>query len=120
MAKILIVEDDLILNEAYKKKLSPTYDLQVAIDGESGVSMTREWHPDLIILDIYMPGKIDGLEYLRLVKSDSATGDIPVLVLTNLPDMAEKTIQLGAAKCLMKTETDLVRLEKEISDILRK
>jgi len=120
MAKILVVEDDLILNEAYKKKLAPMYDLQVAIDGESGLSLTRDWRPDLIILDLYMPGKIDGLEYLRIIKADPAVADIPVLVLTNLPDMADKTLSLGAVKCLMKTETDLVRLEKEIADLLRK
>lgn len=120
MAKILVVEDDLILDEAYRKKLSPQYDLQVAMDGETGVSMTRDWRPDLIILDIYMPGKIDGLEYLRIIKSEPAVADIPVLILTNLPDMAEKTLALGAVKCLMKTETDLNRLEKEIADILSK
>jgi two-component system phosphate regulon response regulator PhoB len=120
MAKILIVEDDLILDEAYRKKFSPVYDLQVAMDGETGVSMTREWRPDLVILDIYMPGKIDGLEYLRLIKSDPAISDIPVLVLTNLPDMAEKTLSLGAFKCLMKTETDLARLELEIAEVLKK
>ncbi len=110
----------MILNEAYKKKFAPEYDLQVALDGESGLEMTREWRPDLIVLDIYMPGKIDGLEYLRMVKSDPALADMPVLVLTNLPDMTEKTLALGAVKCLMKTETDLARLEKEIGEILKK
>ena len=120
MAKILVVEDDLILNEAYKIKLSSTYDLRIAMDGETGLSMVREWRPDMILLDIYMPGKIDGLEMLRIVKSDPEIADIPVLVLTNLPDVTEKSLSLGAVKCLMKTEIDLGRLEKEIAEVLKK
>lgn len=118
MAKLLIIEDDQLLNEAYKEKLSPLYDIRIAIDGESGWKEWLDWKPDAVLLDIYMPGKLDGMEVLKVAKADERTAETPVIVLTNLPDVEEKALELGAKKCMMKTDTDLQKLSQEIDSVL--
>jgi CheY-like chemotaxis protein len=53
----------------------------IAVDGEKGITMAQEEHPDVILMDISLPG-IDGWEATRLLKADPATQSIPILALT--------------------------------------
>ena len=84
MATILIVEDNpanmklavFLLQHAGYAVLSAT-------DAESGLALAREQHPDLILMDIQLPG-MDGLAAIELLKRDEATRAIPVIVLTAL------------------------------------
>ncbi|MDP3982260.1 MAG: response regulator, partial [bacterium] len=70
MAKILIVEDDKFLRELIVQKLGKEgYDLVEAIDGEDGVAQAKKEVPDLILLDLILPG-IDGFEALTQIKAD--------------------------------------------------
>ena len=67
--KILIVEDDKFLAELISTKLDKEgYDIVLANDGESGVTKTREEFPEIILLDIMLPG-MDGFEVLENIKS---------------------------------------------------
>jgi CheY-like chemotaxis protein len=120
MAKLLIVEDDLLLDEAYRRKYEGLYDIRVTTNGEEGVKTARNWQPDVILLDIYLPGQLNGLDVLDELKKDERTKSIPVLVITNLPDAVEKVMALGAAKCFMKTDVDLDLIGKSLEDILVK
>jgi len=84
MATILIVEDNpanmklavFVLEQA-------GYSVISAIDAEGGLTLARERHPDLIIMDVQLPG-MDGLAATQLLKADEATRKIPVIALTAL------------------------------------
>ena len=84
MATILVVEDN-----ATNMKLSTfllesaDYRVIAATNAETGVTLAREEHPDLILMDIQLPG-MDGLQATGLLKADEATRDIPVIALTAL------------------------------------
>ncbi len=110
----------MILDEAYRRKFSQKYDIRIATDGEGGTKIARSWQPDLILLDIYLPGKSSGIDVLEELKKDINTDRIPVLVITNLPDAVDKVMEMGADKCYMKTDVDLDLIEKNLEEILIK
>lgn len=120
MIKLLIVEDDLLLDEAYRRKFSDKYDVRIATDGETGMKMADSFEPDAILLDIYMPGRFNGLDVLKEIKKNQKTMKIPVLVITNLPDAVDKVMLMGAAKCFMKTDVDLNNIDEEIENVIAK
>jgi DNA-binding response OmpR family regulator len=84
--RVLLIEDDAEFAEMYRLRLeADEYLVEWARDGAEGLAMARDWHPDLVFLDIRMP-KIDGLELLALLRADAATQDLPVVVLSNYGD----------------------------------
>lgn len=117
--KILIVEDDQFLRDLMERKLvKEGFDVETAIEGEMGLQKIQSWHPDLVLLDIILPG-LDGFSILEKVKKDSATSGTPVILLTNLGqrDDVEKGLKLGAVGYLVKahfTPGDIVEKVKEI------
>ncbi|MGV7223291.1 MAG: PP2C family protein-serine/threonine phosphatase [Nitrospinales bacterium] len=79
---ILIVDDNPANVEILQMRLmANNYDIITAIDGEMGLSMAKEKHPDLILLDIMMP-KMDGLEVCRRLKGDSSLPFMPIILVT--------------------------------------
>lgn len=120
MIKLLIVEDDLLLDEAYRRKFGEKYDIRISSDGESGIKMASTFMPDVILLDIYMAGRFNGLDVLREIKKNDQTSKIPVLVVTNLPDAIERVVEMGAAKCFMKTDVDLNNIDEELQNCVAK
>jgi DNA-binding response OmpR family regulator len=105
MAKtILIVEDDKFLRELISKKLiQEGYDIIETIDGEEGLKKIKTEQPDLVLLDLILPG-IDGFEVLSQMKEDPKTSAIPVIILSNLgqKEDVEKGLKLGAVDYLIK------------------
>ena len=86
MAKILIVDDDEDIVEAMRLTLgSKGHETIMAVSGEEGLEKTKQEKPDLIILDVMMPG-IDGFESSRILKKDPDTKEIPILMLTAIKD----------------------------------
>jgi CheY-like chemotaxis protein len=80
--KILIADDEpYILNILDFSLGAEGYAVLQAVDGESALRLAREHHPDLMILDVMMPG-IDGYEACRRLKEDPETRNIPVVLLT--------------------------------------
>lgn len=106
MAKILIVEDDPYVQRMYQRMFSrKDYEITIAADGKQGIKLANEINPDLILLDIMLPG-INGLDVLAELKSDPATKHIHVLMLTNLGDEGsmEKAKNLGADSYMVKAD----------------
>lgn len=105
--KILIVEDYAVLARMYQNKLREDgFEVEVALDGEAGEKMVKEFKPNLVLLDIMLPKK-DGLEVLEEMKKDPETAHIPVILLTNLggpPETIERGLQLGAVAYLVKAK----------------
>ena len=120
MNKLLIVEDDLLLDEAYRRKFGEIYDVRIATDGEGGIKTAVSWEPDIILLDIYLPGRLNGLDVLQAIRKEKKTEKTPILVITNLPDAIERVMALGATKCYMKTDVDLNSIESDIDEMLAK
>jgi len=84
MTTILVVEDHpLNMKLARKLLTSAGYRVLGASDAESGLSVAREMHPDLILMDIQLPG-MDGMEATRIIKSVPELRMIPVIALTAL------------------------------------
>src|SRR3990172_10946482 len=103
MAKILIVEDDLLVSRMYQRAfISEGFNVDLAANGREGLKKAQEGRPDLVLLDIMMP-EMNGLEVLSALKTDEALKAIPVVVLTNLSGTrdAEAAMAKGAAEYLV-------------------
>lgn len=104
---VLLVEDDPAVLEMYRLKLSlDGYRVSVATDGETGLARARELRPDIVFLDIRLPGK-DGLEVLQALREDPDTASIPVVILTNYGEreLVDRGLRLGALEFLIKAHT---------------
>jgi two-component system KDP operon response regulator KdpE len=116
--KLLIIEDDLTLNSLLAAYLGKRgYDILSAMDGEEALRLAEEGQPDLVILDIMMPGT-DGWETCRRLRQ---TSQVPVLILTAKvsQDDVLRGLQLGADD-YVKKPFDLRELELRIQAILRR
>lgn len=113
--RVLIVEDDAHIAEALKLNLSlQGYEATVAMSGTEGLRMWKEWNPDLIVLDIMLPG-LDGLSVLRHIRLEDER--LPVLILSakGAPDDRIKGFTYGVDDYLSKPfslEEFLLRIER--------
>jgi DNA-binding response OmpR family regulator len=105
------------LLEAY---LSETdYDIQTATDGEETLRMVGEWQPDLILLDIMMPG-VDGYEVAGKIKGNLATRNIPVIMVTAMVDRNTRLLGLSAgADDFLTKPIDRAELCVRVKNLLR-
>ena len=82
MPKILLVEDNELNRDMLSRRLKRRdYDVEMAVDGQQGVDLTRSLMPDLILMDMSLP-IIDGWTATGILKSDSSTSHIPIIALT--------------------------------------
>ncbi|MBI2049376.1 response regulator [Candidatus Roizmanbacteria bacterium] len=120
MKKILVVEDDNFLANAYRVKLNKAgFEVKNAYDGIEALSVLRTYIPDLILLDIVMPKK-DGFATLEEIKKQDQLKNIPVILASNLgqkEDM-DRGLKLGAIEFFVKTEFSLNNLIEKINKIL--
>ena len=101
--RILLIDDTPVNLILLGNALEEDYDLRIATSGEEGLRLAAEVMPDLILLDIMMPG-IDGLETCRILKADPALKQIPVIFITALgePEFESTGLTLGASDYLSK------------------
>jgi len=121
MKKILVIEDDKFLRELISQKiLKEGYDVAEAVDGEKGVESAKAEKPDLILLDLILPG-IDGFEVLARIKSDPEIAGIPVIILSNLgqKDDIEKGMKMGAADYLIKAHFTPGEIIEKVGSIFK-
>jgi CheY-like chemotaxis protein len=104
MGRVLVVDDEPDVLLLCRLNLQQHgHELLEASEGGRALELARERHPDVIVLDLMMPG-INGYEVLEALQRDEATSDIPVLVLTakSLRADRERSHGLGAAASLTK------------------
>ncbi len=119
---ILIVEDDKFLRELISKKLiGQGFKIDEAIDGEEGLKKLKEIKPDLVLLDLILPG-LDGFDVLKRIKDDPRIASIPVLILSNLgqKDEIEKGLKLGAVDFLVKAHFTPGEIVQKIRQVFEK
>lgn len=118
---VLIVEDDIALRKVLVDKLTDeSFSVLEAADGEQGLAVIHEQHPDLILLDIFMP-RMDGITMLSKLRSQDAWGrHVPVLVLTNSTDAQTiaKISSFEGTDFLIKSEWSLEALVARIREKL--
>jgi hypothetical protein len=98
---VLVIDDDAAARDLVSRFLEKQgLAVEVAVDGRAGLQAARDRHPDVITLDVVMPG-LDGWSVLTALKSDPATADIPVVMLS-MVDERNLGFALGASEYLTK------------------
>lgn len=118
--KILIIEDDQFLRDLATTKLKREgFEVFGAVDGNEGLKLLSSSNPDIILLDIILPG-IDGFEVLRRIKADKDHKNIPVILLSNLGQRSdvERGLALGAKDYIIKAHNTLDEIIEKIKSAL--
>ena len=118
--KILLIEDDELLREIIEKKLvEEGYQVVSAINGIDGLKAVGEQKPDLVLLDIILPG-MNGFDVLTKIKKDPSLKKIPVVILSNLwqQEDVNKGMELGATDYLVKINFASKEILDKIKSIL--
>lgn len=90
MAKILVIDDDIAINELIKVNLELAfYSVISAFDGNKGYALAKQEQPDLIVLDVMMP-EVDGYTVAKRIRENPLTKDVPIIMLTALNMLQNK------------------------------
>jgi DNA-binding response OmpR family regulator/HPt (histidine-containing phosphotransfer) domain-containing protein len=117
MKKILIVEDDQIVANIYRNKFSVEgFQVEIALDGESGMEMVRSFQPDAVILDLMLP-RLTGVDLMKKIRAEPNCEQLPVVVFSNtyLTNMVQEAWKAGATKCLSKANCT----PKQVMNVVR-
>lgn len=118
--KILVVEDDAALNDAYKTVLSAAgYSIQTAVNGEEALRIVKDGDPDLIFLDLRMP-VLDGIGFLRKYKSRKNHKKVKIIVFSNydMQQEVDEAYDLGAERYVLKAWASPKELIKIVKDTM--
>lgn len=101
--KILLIDDTPAILHVLNNILKDDYGILVAKSGEQGIISAKKFLPDLILLDVLMPG-LSGYEVLEMLKSDETTKSIPVVLISGMDSDEDelKGYELGAADYIKK------------------
>ena len=99
--RILVVDDERVVTEVVERYLSlENYEISLASDGPEALRIAQEWAPDLIVLDLMLPG-VDGLEVCRRIRKES---EVPIIMLTAKGEEADRIVglEIGADDYVVK------------------
>lgn len=121
--KVLVIEDEAPMRDAIVDTLKQNnFSILTSDNGKDGLEIALQNHPDLILLDIFMP-KMDGLTMLETLRNDSWGHNVPVIILTNLNPEADQTIKSildhKPAFYLIKSNVTLEAIVAKIKEVLR-
>jgi DNA-binding response OmpR family regulator len=120
--KILFIEDERILRVLLSKTLiQEGFEVDEAIDGEEAMEkLKKDQRPDLILLDLLLPG-MSGYEVLSRIKKDPILESIPVIILSNLGqrEEIEKGLKMGALDYLIKAHFTLDEIVAKIKNVFK-
>ncbi len=118
--KILIIEDDPHQLFLYSKEFEiEGFEVSSAATGAEGIEKAEQITPDLILLDLVMPG-LSGFQVLEKIKDDRVLSLIPVIVFTNLSrkDLDQECFRLGAKKVILKANSTPRQLMEQVRTVL--
>ncbi len=119
--KVLVVEDEAFLSSLIKEALTRAgFSVDLAIDGDTAFNLLSQTKPDIILLDLILPG-ISGFDILKKLKEDEQTKAIPVIIISNLgsTDEIQKGLDAGADAYLIKAQVLPVDIINKIHEILK-
>jgi CheY-like chemotaxis protein len=104
MSQVLIVDDHADIRRLLSVSLSTEFSIQEAWDGDSAMDMVRRFHPKVVLLDVMLPGNMDGFKILRTIKSDPLTQDIKVAIVSARGQQTDQQMaeKLGADAYFIK------------------
>jgi two-component system, cell cycle response regulator DivK len=119
-ARILIVEDNSDLLAILKELLSQQYEVAAERRGEDAIAIAKTFKPDVIILDLQLPG-IDGVETGKWIKRDMSPQFVPILALTALAGTNEKEAILSCGCCdaYMAKPASLPEIRAKVEELLQ-
>lgn len=119
MSSILIIEDDDAISNAYATVLEKEgYTVYKTNTGPQAFTSLSNNSINLILLDIMLPGGMNGFDILTRLKLQDQTKNIPVIVMTNLDSEKKTALDYGATDYILKTTTDIKELLEKIVQIL--
>jgi two-component system cell cycle response regulator DivK len=119
MLKILVIEDNEDNREILRHQLGRLgYEVVEATDGLQGLKRAQEENPDMMIVDIMLPGGIDGREVVRKLRADSKTKETPILAVTVLfqKDEVQSCLDAGCNDVLSRPIT-LPQLKEKLDKL---
>lgn len=119
MKTVLVVEEDTSLSKIYQEKLEHIgCKVAIATTGSEALNFCRSQNPDLILLDVMLPGGMNGFDVLEQLKKNANYTAIPVLVLTNLDSEAKTAFEIGAVDYLVKANTKIEDIIMKVKSLL--
>ena len=120
--KILVIEDEPPMRDAIADTFKQhRFSVITADNGKDGLDLAMQEHPDLLLLDIFMP-KMDGLSMLEALRNDGWGQNVPVIILTNLNPDADQTIKTilehKPAFYLIKSNVTLEAIVSKVKEVL--
>jgi len=117
--RILIVDEDTSLLKAYRAMFEPKgISVVGATTGQEGLTLVSVEKPDVILLDIMLPGGMNGFDVLERLEANPDTKKIPVIVLTNLDSEEKVAKTIGARDYIVKANTTRDEIVKLVMDRL--
>ncbi len=119
MLKVLIVEDNLVFRETFKKRLNdnfPSMVVKEASNGDEALQKVTEAQPDLIFMDIRLPGA-NGLQLTRKIKKDLPNIHIAILTDYDLPEYRQAAKEYGADRFFVKSSFNWDEVEALVKSI---
>jgi len=120
--KVLVVEDDVLLSKVLKEGLqAEKFEVCVVANGSSVFRETLQFCPDIMLLDLILPG-IDGFAVLKRLKAETRTKKVPIAVITNLSQPSDvKTVkELGADQYFLKANTEMNAIVRYVKKTIKK
>ena len=120
--KILVIEDDsLLANILINSIVREGFEAFNVLDGLQAIDTAKKLQPDLILLDLILPG-LDGFEVLRQLKADNNLKKVPVFIISNLDSISDvrSAKVLGAEEYFIKANTNVKNIVKAVSNRLTK
>ena len=104
MSQVLIVDDHADIRRLLTVSLSTEFSIQEAWDGDSALDLVRRFHPQVVLLDVMLPGAMDGFKILRILKTDPLTQDIKVVMVSARGQLSDQQMaeELGADAYFIK------------------
>lgn len=104
MYKVLIVDDQIDIRRMMHIALGDNFELLEAADGVTALDLLRQHKPDVVLLDVMMPGEIDGLQVLQAIRADPQTRDMRVIMVSAKGQVSdyELGMQMGANAYFVK------------------
>ena len=112
--KILVIDDEIGPRESLRILFKDNYEVTVANNGEEGIQVIKKDPPDLVILDLKMPG-MDGIEVLQKIKAINPKAKVIILTGYGSPEMTQQAQRLGAILCLNKP-FDIFEIRQLVSE----
>lgn len=121
-AKVAIIEDDMAIVQMYRTKFETEgYDVETAGDGTTGLELIESFTPDVVLLDLMMPG-MNGLDMLQKLRNQPGGREAKVIVLTNMGDTetATKVYKMAADDYIVKAEMTPKQVTERVKALLAK